>query len=349
HRGEHICANPSNCSRGTITWLDSISNLPLKTERSFICNDTGALLQAPQERFQLYNDKVVKFSVRELSDVKRVSSHHLRLLGFKPLDCLKDYHNLSPSTFIYPSDEQIFGSTRVFVALHSSMLRLGRFALAFYGTPTRPRLVALVAQEEVISSSGQDEPPGMHMIYLPYSDDVRYPEEVHLTSGDAPRATDEQIKKASNLLRRIDLKHFSVSHFANPGLQKHYGILEALALGEDEMPDIKDETLPDEEGLARPGVVKAIEEFKAAVFGENYDQEEAEAAAAKGGASKKRKAIADAASQKSAAYDWADLADNGKLKDMTVMDLKTYLTAHGLAVSGKKDAIISRILTHLGK
>jgi hypothetical protein len=35
------------------------------------------------------------------------------------------------------------------------------------------------------------------------------------------------------------------------GLQKHYGILEALALGEDEMPDIKDETLPDEEGLAR--------------------------------------------------------------------------------------------------
>ncbi|VAI13103.1 unnamed protein product [Triticum turgidum subsp. durum] len=334
---------------GTITWLDSISNLPLKTERSFICNDTGALLQAPQERFQLYNDKVVKFSVRELSDVKRVSSHHLRLLGFKPLDCLKDYHNLSPSTFIYPSDEQIFGSIRVFVALHSSMLRLGRFALAFYGTPTRPRLVALVAQEEVISSSGQDEPPGMHMIYLPYSDDVRYPEEVHLTSGDAPRATDEQIKKASNLLRRIDLKHFSVRHFANPGLQKHYGILEALALGEDEMPDIKDETLPDEEGLEQPGVVKAIEEFKAAVFGENYDQEEAEAAAAKGGASKKRKAIVDAASQKSAAYDWADLADNGKLKDMTVMDLKTYLTAHGLPVSGKKDAIISRILTHLGK
>ena len=34
-------------------------------------------------------------------------------------------------------------------------------------------------------------------------------------------------------------------------LQRHYGILEALALGEDEMPDIKDETLPDEEGLSR--------------------------------------------------------------------------------------------------
>ncbi|KAK3126561.1 hypothetical protein QOZ80_7AG0558490 [Eleusine coracana subsp. coracana] len=234
---------------GTITWLDSISNLPLKTERSFICNDTGALLQDPQKRFQMYNDTVVKFSVRELSDVKRVSSHHLRLLGFKPLDYLKDYHNLRPSTFIYPNDENIFGSTRAFVALHSSMLRLGRFALAFYGNPTRAQLVALVAQEEVTSSGFQVETPGMHMIYLPYSDDIRYPEEVHVTSDDAPRATDEQIKKASSLLKRIDLKDFSVCHIANPALQRHYGILEALALGEDEMPDIKDDTLPDEVGL----------------------------------------------------------------------------------------------------
>uniref|UniRef100_A0A0E0HXJ0 Ku domain-containing protein n=1 Tax=Oryza nivara TaxID=4536 RepID=A0A0E0HXJ0_ORYNI len=283
---------------GAITWLDSISNLPLKAERSFICNDTGALLQDPQKRFQVYNDKIVKFSTRELSDVKRVSSHHLRLLGFKPLDYLKDYHNLRPSTFIYPSDE-----------------------------------------EEVTSAGGQIEPPGIHMIYLPYSDDVRYPEEVHLTSDDAPRATDEQIKKASNLLRRIDLKNFSVCQFSNPALQRHYGILEALALGEDEMPDVKDETLPDEEGLARPVVVKAVEEFKASVYGENYDQEEAEAAAAKAGASKKRKALTDAAAEKSAAHNWAELADTGKLKDMTVVDLKSYLSAHGLPVSGKKEAL----------
>jgi len=72
-------------------------------------------------------------------------------------------------------------------------------------------------QEEVTYYAGQVEPPGMHMIYLPYSDDIRYPEEVHVTSDDAPRATDEQIKKASNLLKRIDLKNFSVCQFANPG------------------------------------------------------------------------------------------------------------------------------------
>lgn len=32
-----------------------------------------------------------------------------------------------------------------------------------------------------------------------------------------PRATDDQIKKAAALMRRIDLKDFSVCQFANPG------------------------------------------------------------------------------------------------------------------------------------
>jgi ATP-dependent DNA helicase 2 subunit 1 len=34
-------------------------------------------------------------------------------------------------------------------------------------------------------------------------------------------------------------------------LQRHYAVLQALALDEDDMPEINDETLPDEEGMAR--------------------------------------------------------------------------------------------------
>ena len=47
----------------------------------------------------------IKFSSEELSEIKRISTGNLRLLGFKPLSCLKDYHNLRPSTFLFPSDE----------------------------------------------------------------------------------------------------------------------------------------------------------------------------------------------------------------------------------------------------
>ncbi|XP_043707277.1 ATP-dependent DNA helicase 2 subunit KU70 isoform X2 [Telopea speciosissima] len=338
---------------GAITWLDSVTNLPLKTERSFICADTGALVQEPTKRFQSYKNENVSFSMEELSEIKRVSTGHLRLLGFKPLSCLKDYDNLRPSTFLFPSDEEIIGSTRIFIAIHRSMLQLKRFAVAFYGSSTHSQVVALVAQDEIANSSGQVEPPGMHMIYLPYSDDIRQIEELHMTVGSmTPRATDDQIKKATALLRRVDLKDFSVCQFANPALQRHYAVLEALALDEDEMPEMKDETVPDEEGMARPGIVNALEEFKVSIYGENYDQEEADHQSSKTSASeasRKRKEITDNAVKECANYNWEDLADNGKLKDLTNVELKYYLAAHNLPVTGKKEALISRILTHMGK
>ncbi|PON60167.1 Ku, partial [Parasponia andersonii] len=162
---------------GAITWLDSVTNRPLKGERSFICADTGALLQKSTKLFQPYKNESIKLSVDELSEIKRVSTGSLCLLGFKPLSCLKDYHNLRPSTFLYPSEEDVIGSTCIYIALHRSMLRLKRFAVAFCGVPSRPQLVALVAQDEIIMAGGQVEPPGMHMIYLPYSDDMRDIEE----------------------------------------------------------------------------------------------------------------------------------------------------------------------------
>ncbi|KHN27147.1 ATP-dependent DNA helicase 2 subunit KU70 [Glycine soja] len=238
----------------------------------------------------------------------------------------------------------------MFIALHRSMIQLNRFAVAFSGSSSRPQLVALIAQEEVIQSGGQIEPPGMHMIYLPYSDDIRFVEERYSdTSGMVNIASDDQIKKAANLIKRIDLKDFSVCQISNPALQRHYAVLQALALEEDDIPEMKDESLPDEEGLARPGVVRALEEFKTSVYGDNYDEENEPGTEKPTEASKKRKANAEFATKECENYDWGDLADTGKLKDLTVVELKYYLTAHNLPVSGKKEAIISRILTHMAK
>ncbi|KAF2602385.1 hypothetical protein F2Q70_00024592 [Brassica cretica] len=66
---------------------------------------------------------------------------------------------------------------------------------------------------------------------------------------------------------------FSVCQFANPALQRHYAILQAIALDEDELRETRDETLPDEEGMNRPGVVKAIEEFKKFIYGDDSGEE----------------------------------------------------------------------------
>ncbi|KAI7725815.1 hypothetical protein M8C21_031772 [Ambrosia artemisiifolia] len=341
---------------GKFTWLDSVTNLPLKAERSLICADTGAIMNESIKRFQTYKNKDITFTTEELSEIKRVSTGNLRLLGFKPLSCLKDYHNLKPSLFVCPSDEEVMGSTCTFIALHRSMIRLKRFAVAFYGSSSRPQLVALVAQEEIIDGGGQIEPPGMHMIYLPYSDDIRPIEEarnsfwfncdnLHADTSGVPLATDDQIQKAAVLVKRVDLKDFSVCQFSNPALQSHYALVQAMALDEDEMPEIVDETLPDEEGMARPGIAKALEEFKICVYGENYEEEDEKA----NNVGKKRKQFTEEAINKGAYYDWGKLADDGKLKDLTVQELKYYLTANKLTVAGKKEVLINRILTHMGK
>ncbi|KAL8201254.1 hypothetical protein R6Q57_012593 [Mikania cordata] len=340
---------------GKVTWLDSVTNLPLKGERSLICADTGAIVKEAVKRFQTYKNVDITFTVEELSEIKRVSTGNLRLLGFKPLSCLKDYHNLKPPLFVCPSDEEVMGSTCTFIALHRSMIRLKRFAVAFYGISSRPQLVGLIAQEEIIDSGGQIEPPGMHMIYLPYSDDIRPIEEarknldstLHADAGGVPLATDDQIQKAAALVKRVDLKDFSICQFSNPALQSHYALLQAMALDEDEMPEILDETLPDEEGMARQGIAKALEEFKICVYGENYDEKDEKTGHEKAG--KKRKQLTEEAVNKCAYYDWGKLADDGKLKDLTVQELKYYLTANKLTVAGKKEALISRILTHMGK
>ncbi|CAN7098681.1 unnamed protein product [Brassica rapa subsp. narinosa] len=326
---------------GTITWLDSTTNLPIKVERSYVCADTGAIMQEPIQRIQPYMNRDVMFTAVELSELKKISTGHLRLLGFKPLSCLKDYHNMKPSTFLYPSDKEVIGSTRAFIGLHRSMIQLGRFAVAFYGGTTPPRLVALVAQDEIESDGGQVEPPGMNMIYLPYANDFRDIEELHSKPGvAAPRASEDQLKKASALMRRLELKDFSVCQFANPALQRHYAMLQAIALDENELGETRDETLPDEGGMNRPGVVKAIEEFKESIYGDDSEEESDSGAKEK---SRKRKA-ADAGD-----YDFVELAKTGKLKDLTVVELKTYLTANNLPLSGKKDALINRILAHVSK
>ncbi|CAN1813362.1 ATP-dependent DNA helicase 2 subunit KU70, partial [Linum perenne] len=348
---------------GAITWLDSVTNRPLKSETSFICADTGALIQEPLKRYLPYKNEDIKFSVEELREIKRVSRGHLRLHGFKPLSCLKDYHNLRPSTFVYPSDKEVVGSTCTFIALHRAMIQQQRFALAFYGISTNPRLVALVAQnlyfqksstsfpnsqDEIVSGGGQLEPPGMHMIFLPYCEDIRDIEQrVMKTKNPVPRATEEQINKAAALIKRIYLKDFSVCQFSNPALQRHYAVLQALALDEDEMPETNDETLPDEEGMARPAVVKAIEEFRTSVYGEGYD--EAKDVPGPSEAAKKRKIASEYAAQEYKNYNWDELADGGKLKDLTVVELKYYLAVHKLPLTGKKELLINRILTHMGK
>nr|GEU31777.1 hypothetical protein [Tanacetum cinerariifolium] len=78
-------------------------------------------------------------------------------------------------------------------------------------------------------------------------------------------------------------------------MQSHYEIVKGLALDEDEMPEIVDETVPDEEGMS--------------MYSHN----------------------------------------DGKLKDLTVMQLKTCLTANKLPIGGKKEVCLNTMRSRTRK
>lgn len=53
----------------------------------------------------------------------------LYLLGFKPRSCLRPWHTWRQSTFMYPDERTMAGSTTAFIALHEAMLQSDRCVL----------------------------------------------------------------------------------------------------------------------------------------------------------------------------------------------------------------------------
>ncbi|CAI5988831.1 unnamed protein product [Closterium sp. NIES-65] len=161
-------------------YVRAVDNRTVKVETALVCQDTGAVLHGPLPRYlPIPGGTRIIMAKAEVDQVKAVSPHDLLLLGFKPLHCLKDYHNLQPPTFLFPDEETLSGSTAAFIALHNAMLDANSFALACWAKIGLPRLVAIVPQQEKVDESGTEvQPAGWHMIPLPFYDDLRPAEKV---------------------------------------------------------------------------------------------------------------------------------------------------------------------------
>ena len=69
------------------------------------------------------------YSPSELTAIKAVKPPGLHLLGFKPLSCLRDWHQYTHSHFMYPYEKQLKGSATAFSALHLAMHSKKKMAL----------------------------------------------------------------------------------------------------------------------------------------------------------------------------------------------------------------------------
>ncbi|CAI7783846.1 unnamed protein product, partial [Closterium sp. NIES-54] len=90
-------------------YVRAVDNRTVKVETALVCQDTGAVLHGPLPRYQpMPGGSRIIMAKAEVDQVKAVCPHDLLLLGFKPLHCLKDYHNLQPPTFLFPDEEVSF-------------------------------------------------------------------------------------------------------------------------------------------------------------------------------------------------------------------------------------------------
>mgnify|MGYP006282556741 CR=1 FL=1 len=105
----------------------------------------------------------------------------------------------------------------------------------------------------------------MHMIRLPYAEDIRHPEIDAWPAGTPPaKADDAQIAAAEALLSALSLEEapgaWTSSSIANPTVQRHYSVLQAIALKRDVPPieEFEDGTIPDPELLESEAAREAL-------------------------------------------------------------------------------------------
>ena len=123
----------------------------MKTINKFICTETKQeLYEKDIGNYIPLGEKKVEFTKEEMNRIKEFGEPGLVLVGFKPRDRLKIYHNIKAPYFIYPDDERVENSSKFFDGLIESMLKLKKIAIARFipRNCSKVRFVALVPQQE---------------------------------------------------------------------------------------------------------------------------------------------------------------------------------------------------------
>lgn len=213
---------------------------------SLLADDTARTVdKAEVRKAYKFGGDTITFTKQELADIRYFGDPVLRIIGFKPTSMLPLWASTRPTTFIYPSEDDVIGSTRVFSALQQKLLKDSKMAMAWY-IPRRnatPTLVALLAGAERLDDDGQFQimPPGIWIHSLPYADDVRHPPDVSVI-----RSPDTLIDMMRTIIQQLMLPKslYDPVKYSNPSLQWFYRILQALALEEDLPEAPEDKTLP---------------------------------------------------------------------------------------------------------
>ncbi len=141
---------------------------------------------------------------------------------------------------------------------------------------------------------------------------------------------------------------FDSTQISNPALQKHYSIVQAIALDEPMPETAEDQLQPDTDGIIKHKHLfdQFNDESKLFIdqIGENSTGNKRKSEQENGEENKKVKTELNAAEYEK--FDWPKEISSGRIKKLTIPELKIYLRKYNLTLAGKKEELINRIINH---
>ncbi|PWY91462.1 putative DSB repair complex subunit Ku70 [Aspergillus sclerotioniger CBS 115572] len=346
-------------ARSSFIWLGADKPEIAKGVTTQSTDDTSRMIEKWEIRkaYKFGGDQVT-FTSEEQKALRDFGEPVIRIVGFKPIATLPFWANVKHPYFIYSSEEDYVGSSRVFSALHQTLLRDKKMALVWFiaRKGSGPVLAAMIAGEEKIDENGvQKYPPGMWILPLPFADDVRQNPETSLNVAPEPLIDQMRV-----IIQQLQLPKglYEPLKYPNPSLQWHYRILQALALDEELPEKPEDKTIPKYRQIdKRAGdyVLSWADELEKQYAKISAAAPRPTSTLVKRGAKDRAGELDDDGPSKPSKKVKVEEASGGfeeevrkhykkgTLSKLTVAILKDFLTSHGCSTAGKKADLIGRV------
>ena len=156
-----------------------------------------------------------------------------------------------------------------------------------------------------------------------------------------PASAEEEAAAAAAAAARLE----EVGSLENPQLQKHYSVLQAVALREEAL----DWDANKDDQLNPPAPIEAVARGPVAALFAALPEPPQKAAAKRkaedgGGGGGKKTASGNGEARSDAS--WKDMVESGAIAKETVGVLKEFCKANGLKLGGKKQDLVDRITEH---
>ncbi|KAF2788217.1 ATP-dependent DNA helicase II subunit 1 [Melanomma pulvis-pyrius CBS 109.77] len=360
-------------AKSCYVWVGGEKAQIVSSTTSHMSDDSARVVEKTELRKAYkFGGDTITFTPEEFIQIRQCFGEPiLRIVGFKPMSSLPIWHNTGKATFIYPSESDFVGSTRVFSALQQTLIKTKKMAVAWFiaRRNAAPVIAAIIPGEEKYDENGeQTMPPGLWIVPLPFADDLRQsPEQVSNL-----KATEELTDIMRKVVEQLQLPKgvYEPSKYPNPDLQWFYRILQAMALEEEVPEKADDKTVPKYKQIDKRASA-LLEEF-----GVEFEKEHQSQSRGKPKASipvRKRGAAAAVVDDDDDAFvkpnakrvkkevktedddgdtgmtdqDMAAISDRGQISKQSVAILKEFLKGRGKNTAGKKIDLIERVQSYL--